>query len=91
MYNFENLKKFEPYGEVEHFEYPKANEIFVVKIDTDKYNLEDANIIYEKIINQLPAGCLVMGLPKGVELEIWDKYMIDAMIKELEMAKEKLQ
>ena len=51
MYNFENLKKFEPYGEVEHFEYPKANEIFVVKIDTDKYNLEDANIIYEKIIN----------------------------------------
>ena len=91
MYNFENLKKFEPYGEVEHFDYPKANEVFVVKIDTDKYSLEDANLIYEKIINQLPTGCLVMGLPKGIDLEIWDENMIDAIIRELEIAKENLQ
>lgn len=91
MYNFENLKQFEPYGEVEHFEYPKANEIFVIKIDIDKYNLEDANLIYKRIINQLPTDCLIIGLPKGIDLEIWDEDMINVTIKELKAVKENLQ
>lgn len=57
------------------------NDILVVKIDTDKYKLDEASEIYQEIVSQLPKGLNTIGIPAGIELDIQD---IDWMIEELQ-------
>ena len=57
------------------------DEILVVKIDTDYYDLNKASEIYQKIVNSLPEGINCIGIPKGIELE---STTIEDLIKILE-------
>lgn len=65
------------------FETLKVNpdEILVVKIDTDYYDLNKAREIYQEITNSLPEGINCIGIPKGIEL---DPTTIEDLIKILE-------
>lgn len=63
----------------------KPDELVVVKFDTNKYDIEDCRQIYSEIIEALPAGVHVMGIPVGVELE---RTTIEQMIKQLEECKD---
>ena len=59
----------------------KNSSIVVVKIDTNRYNLHDANAIYGNILKQLP-GYNVVGIPTGIDLEIQNlDYLIDYLTK----------
>ena len=57
------------------------DEILVVKIDTDYYDLNQAGEIYKEIANSLPEGINCIGIPKGIELE---PTTIEDLIKTLE-------
>ena len=55
----------------------KNSDIVVVKIDTNQYNLHDAQAVYDIILKQLP-GYNVVGIPTGIDLEIQSlDYLID--------------
>lgn len=62
----------------------KNNEIIIIKINTEKYSLEEANVLYTHICEKLPAGTAVIGLPIGIEMEI---QLIDDLIHQLEEIK----
>lgn len=48
----------------------KPDEILIVKIDTNRFNISEAYNIYMNIRNALPEGITVISLPIGVELEV---------------------
>lgn len=59
----------------------KNNDVVVVKIDTNYYNICEARSIYVNIIEQL-SGYNVVGIPTGINLEIKDlNYLIDYLTK----------
>ena len=62
-------------------------EVLVIKIDTDKYSLEEANKLYNHITKQIPDHIPVIGIPVGVELDIES---INYLIKQLEEMKNDL-
>ena len=89
MYNFENLKKFEEIPgivkvfdgiEISGLDLPKENQVWVVKIDTDRYNFATANDIFNGIKDQFP-DVPMFGIPTGVDVY---PAIIDSLIKELE-------
>jgi hypothetical protein len=86
MCNFENLKKFEPYGgiEVKNLELPKTNEVWVVKFDVNIYELSTAAKIYEDIQNDYPDVPMI-GIATGIDMET---ETIDNMIKYLEQLRD---
>ena len=47
----------------------KPDEILVVKINTEYYDLHKAGEIYQEIVNSLPEGINCVGIPEGIELE----------------------
>ena len=47
----------------------QPDEVLVIKIDTRYYDLGQASIIYQEIIDQLPAGINCVGIPSNIELE----------------------
>lgn len=47
----------------------QPDEVLVIKIDTRYYDLEQASIIYQEIVDQLPAGINCVGIPSNIELE----------------------
>ena len=63
----------------------KPDELVVVKFDTDKYDIEDCQEIYQQIIKELPTGVHTIGIPVGIELE---RTTIEDMIKRLEECKD---
>lgn len=63
--------------EIQGLPVDKNSDIVVVKIDTNRYNLDDANSLYESILARLP-GYDVIGIPVGIDLEIQDlDYLIN--------------
>ena len=59
----------------------KNSDIVVVKIDTGRYNLDDASSLYESILERLP-GYDVIGVPVGIDLEIENlDYLIEFLTK----------
>lgn len=62
----------------------KTSDIVVVKIDTGRYNLDDASSLYESILERLP-GYDVIGVPVGIDLEVQD---LDYLIEFLTNVKE---
>ena len=48
----------------------KPDEILIVKIDTNRFNISEAYNIHMNIRNALPEGITVISLPIGVELEV---------------------
>jgi hypothetical protein len=62
----------------------KNTDIVVIKIDTSKYNVEDARAIYDELINSELAGYNCIGIPTGVDLEVEN---IDYLINYLEELK----
>ena len=89
MYDFENLKKFEVMPgmvkvfdgiEISGLDLPKENQIWVIKIDTDRYDFATANDIFNGIKNQFP-DVSMFGIPTGVDVY---PAIIDSLIKELE-------
>ena len=55
----------------------KNSDIVVVKIDSNRYNFDDANALYKSIVDRLP-GYNVVGIPTGIDLEIQNlDYLID--------------
>ena len=55
----------------------KNSDIVVVKIDTNRYNFDDANALYKSIVDRLPEYD-VIGIPTGIDLEIQNiDYLID--------------
>jgi hypothetical protein len=79
------ISKFEPTAELQKLEI-KENEILVVKINANTYDLNKAQEIFSEITNTLPESVRtnVVGIPVGVELET---STIDEMIKILENMK----
>lgn len=59
------------------------NEVILIKIDINKYDIEEANSIYKNIANQFPHNKCI-GIPSGVELSIES---IDNLISTLEAMK----
>lgn len=60
----------------------KPDEILVVKIDTNRFDLNEACDIYMDIRNALPEGITAIGLPTGIELEVSTvQEMIEALEK----------
>lgn len=59
----------------------KPDEILVVKIDTNRFDISEACDIYIDIRNALPEGITVIGIPTGIELEV---SMVQEMIEALE-------
>ena len=60
----------------------KSDEILVVKIDTNRFDISEACDIYMDIRNALPEGITVIGLPTGIELEVSTvQKMIEALEK----------
>lgn len=57
------------------------NDVLVIKIDTDKYKLDEVSKIYQEIVSQLPKGLNAIGIPVGIELDVEN---IDHLIKTLE-------
>lgn len=47
----------------------QPDEVLVIKIDTRYYDLGQASIIYQEIVDQLPAGINCVGIPSNIELE----------------------
>ena len=47
----------------------KPDEILIVKIDTNRFNISEAYNIYMNIRNNLPEGITVICIPIGIELE----------------------
>lgn len=47
----------------------QPDEVLVIKIDTRYYDLGQASAIYQKIVDQLPAGINCVGIPSNIELE----------------------
>ena len=64
----------------------QPNEIIVIKIDTNKYTLDEAEEIYQQIINDIPEEYQnnIIGIPSGIEMETAD---IDYLIQRLEYVK----
>lgn len=59
----------------------KYNDIVIVKINTNYYDVENANIIYNKIISHLP-GYNVICIPTGIDLEVENlDFLINKLIK----------
>ena len=56
------------------------NEVILIKINIDKYDIGEANSIYKNIANQFPHNKCI-GIPSGVELSIEN---IDYLINTLE-------
>lgn len=79
------ISKIKPTAELQKLEI-KENEILVVKIDTDKYDISKAREIFSEIKNTLPENVRthMIGIPVGIEL---DTSTIDEMIKILESMK----
>lgn len=79
------ISKFEPTAELQKLEI-KENEILVVKIDTNKYDISKAQDIFFDIKIALPKSVRthIIGIPTGIELET---STIDEMIKILESMK----
>ena len=89
MYNFKNLKKFESYADyvartnkfdIYNLDLPKENQVWVIKINVDKYGLDSANDIFMSIKNQYP-DVPMFGVASDVDICSVD---IDFLIEELE-------
>ena len=89
MYNFKNLKKFESCADyaartnkfdICNLELPKENQVWVIKINVDKYGFDGANDIFMKIKNQYPEVPM-FGVASDVDICSVD---IDFLIEELE-------
>lgn len=89
MYNFKNLKKFESYSDyvartnkfdICNLELPKENQVWVIKIDVDKYGLDGAYDIFMSIKNQYP-DVPMFGVTSGIDICSMD---INFLIEELE-------
>ena len=48
----------------------KPDEILIVKIDTNRFNISEVHNIYMNIRNNLPEGITAICIPIGVELEV---------------------
>lgn len=59
----------------------QPDEVLVIKIDTRYYDLGQASIIYQEIVDQLPAGINCVGIPSNIELE---PTLINHLIQNLE-------
>ena len=73
-------------NEVKTFTF-NPGEVIVVKIDTDRYDLESASELYTKITSRVPDHIPVIGIPVGVELDVES---INYLIKQLEEMKNDL-
>ena len=90
MCNFKNLKQFEDswsnlvarYDEFEirTLDLPKENQVWVIKINTDKYGLDGAYDIFMSIKNQYP-DVPMFGVTSGIDICSMD---INFLIEELE-------
>jgi hypothetical protein len=76
MYNFKNLKKFD----ICNLDLPKENQVWVIKINVDKYGFDGANDIFMSIKNQYP-DVPMFGVTSDVDICSVD---IDFLISELE-------
>ena len=94
MYNFENLEKFEEIPgivkvfngiEISGLDLPKENQVWAIKIDTDRYGFATANDIYNGIKDQFP-DVPMFGIATGVDVYPTD---IDLLIEELENMRNK--
>ena len=73
------INEFSPIAELSKLEI-KQNEILVVKIDIEKFDISEAQSIFKSIHKELPEGTLTIGIPVGVDLEV---STIDDMIYQL--------
>lgn len=48
----------------------KSNEIIVVQIDTDKWDLETCQQIYDNILSRVSPEVNFIGIPTGIELTV---------------------
>ena len=94
MYKFENLKKFEEIPgivkvfdgiEISGLDLPKENQVWVIKIDSDRYGFSTASDIYNGLKEQFP-DVPMFGVASGVDICSVD---IDFLIKELENMRNK--
>jgi predicted nuclease with TOPRIM domain len=62
----------------------QPTEAIVVKIDTDRYDLDTACDLFHEIKNLLPSNIPMIAIPTGIELEHQDiKYIISELEKAL--------
>ena len=76
---------------VEAINIPNSNQILVVRIDIEKYDLDVAMEIFETIQNAFPPDTKMIGLPVDVVLKQLDAEELDAVIEQLEIMKEQLK
>lgn len=56
----------------------KNTDIVVIKIDTSRYDIEQAQSIYDRLINNELSDYHCVGIPTGIELEAHNiDYLID--------------
>lgn len=48
----------------------KSNEIIVVQVDTDKWNVETSKQIYDKILSKVSPEVNFICIPTGIELAV---------------------
>ena len=79
------IETFKPSAELSKLTI-QPNEIIIIKIDTNKYTLDEAEEIYQQIINDIPEEYQnnIIGIPSGIEMETAD---IDYLIQRLEYIK----
>ena len=95
MYNFKNLKQFENSWsnlvartnkfDIYNLDLPKENQVWVIKINTDKYGFDCANDIFMSIKNQYP-DVPMFGVASDIDICPVD---INFLIEELEKTRTK--
>lgn len=82
------IGKFEPQAELQKISLD-SDEVLIVKFDIDKIGLENANWIFERVIEKLPEyrKNQVVGIPIGIDLDI---QQIDYLIDYLKEMKNKI-
>lgn len=77
------ISEFSPIAELSKIEV-KPNEVLVIKVNTDKINIDKANEIFRNIRKEFPINTNMIGIPVGIDLEM---EVIDNMIRQLEEMK----
>ena len=60
---------------------PKENQILVVKIDFDKYDIETARNIYDSIRSTISEDITMLAIPSDIKLECWSVEDLNGHIK----------
>ena len=69
----------------------KENQVLVVKIDCNKYDIETARDIYDSIRDTIPENITMIALPSDIKLECWSVEDLNGHIKYCKSIRRKIK